>query len=141
MTKKYPKTIHLEEHPATWGCYYTIPGESPDSEGRPKLHHDFNELPPECSLWLCCASGAAVDQLLEAGIGKIVATRPGAYGGEKKTIEIDVDQLEKTCKIYWDNVNKAGEAADRQKNHCHYCGGTPVVSTDFFGAPCCAQCY
>jgi hypothetical protein len=129
MTEKnYPSEIELSEAVNTWGCHYTVPGSD-------KIHYGFSELPESLSLWLSCVSGDAVSQLLYAGQGQIILSVKGAYGGEKRTIRLDVAAAEKMCRRYWDKVN----AANRSRS-CHYCGSVQVVGADFFDASVCAQC-
>lgn len=132
-TKTYPKTIHLSEAVNTWGCHWT-------ELGNEKINYGFSELPPKQSLWLDCVQGDAVEQILTIdGLSEIISTKRGAYGGQKRTISIDVDELESVCAKYWQRANAAGERQLERSQHCHYCGNAPVVGTGFFGESVCQQ--
>ncbi len=134
MSKQgYPPIIHLSEARNTWGCHYTIPGSD-------KVYYGFSELPPNSSLWLDCASGDAVEQILAADGGSVISTQRGAYGGQMRTISIDTNKLEETCRKYWVRQNAAHRHQIERSKNCHYCGGSPVVGTDFFGESFCDQC-
>lgn len=131
--KNYPTTIHLSEATNTFGCYYTVPGND-------KIHYGFSNLPHSFSLWLDCASGDAVEQIVKANLGQVISETPGAYGGRMRTVSIDVSHLEETCCKYWDKQNARHERQVERSKYCHYCGGTPIIRTDFFGESVCAQC-
>lgn len=131
--QNFPNIIHLSEATNTWGCYYTVPGSD-------KIHYGFMELPNSFSLWLSCASGDAVNQIIDAKLGQVISETPGAYGGQARTISIDVSEMEKTCRKYWDKQNARHERQVERSMSCHYCGGSPIVRTDFFGESVCAQC-
>lgn len=131
--KNYPDVIHLSEATSTWGCHYTIPGND-------KIHYGFSDLPPKSSLWLECASGDAVEQVIMANLGQVISTQRGGYGGEKRTVSVNVSSLEEMCRKYWDRQNAAHERQVERSQYCHYCGGSPVVSIDFFDESVCTQC-
>ena len=131
--KKYPKTIHLSEAVNTWGCHYTIPPED-------KIHYGFSDLPGKFSLWLSVVSGDAVNQIIDAKLGTIISTRPGSYGGQMRTINVDVTEMETACRKYWKKQNARHERQVERSMNCHYCGGEPIVRTDFFGESVCSQC-
>lgn len=131
--QNYPPVIHLSEARNTWGCNYTVPGDD-------KVHYGFSALPHSFSLWLDCVSGDAVKQILDANLGQVISTCRGGYGGEKQTVSVNVSQMETTCRKYWDKQNRAHERQMERSHSCHYCGGSPIVRTDFFGESVCAQC-
>lgn len=124
-----PKQIEIEEMSNTWGCIW----REPDGE----THYGWNDLPHKAALWLGMVSGDAVRHLLKAGIGTIIKTRPGAYGGTCRTILVDVAELELVCQRYWDRVSAYEATADRDS--CHYCG-MPATSFGFFDEPVCPEC-
>jgi hypothetical protein len=135
MCNEYPKTILLSEAGNSWGCHWSTEAEPQ------KINYGFSGLPPESSLWLACAEGSAVEQILElGGIAEVVSTRKGAYGGKKRTVRVDVQKLEDACTRYWENVNEKGRREGECSRSCHYCGGRPVIGTGFFGEPICEQC-
>jgi len=124
--------IELFELSNTWGCAWR-------EAGNEKISYGFDGLPSSSSLWLFYASGDAVSQLLENGLGTITKTEPGAYGGQKRTILIDVGELEKTCSAYWDRQNAKHQRQQEQSKSCHYCG-SPAIAIGFFDEPVCSQC-
>lgn len=135
QTVDYPKTILISEHTNTYGCWWTL------DESGAEINYGFMDLPPKQSLWLDCASGDAVDQLIKIdGLVELVGTTPGAYGGKCRTVRVDVEQLEAVCRDYWNRVNAAGERADARRDTCHYCGNGSVVGFNIFNAPHCEQC-
>lgn len=133
QAQSYPEVILISEAYNTYGCHYSIPGNA-------KIYYGFNALPPKQSLWLECVSGDAVNQILGRGLGEVTSTRPGAYGGQCRTISVNVSELEEVCSRYWKRVNRAYGREMERMVYCYYCGGDPVVSTDFFGSPVCQQC-
>lgn len=125
--------IEIFELSNTWGCAHREPGSDETIYG-------WEDLPWSTSLWLFGASGDAVEQILSAGLGNIISESPGAYGGTKRTVSVDVDELEKACRAFFDKMNASHKQQQEARNHCHYCGGTPVTDVDFFDAPVCEQC-
>ncbi len=122
------ETIAIRELANAWGCAWV------DKDG--KTHYGFEDAPlsPDARLWLAIAGGDAVRFLLEAKLGKVVATHPGAYGGTKRTVRVEVKDLEVACKTYWQQY------PDTQKpDVCHYCG-QPATGVGFFGEPVCPEC-
>lgn len=131
---KHPKIIHLSESTVTWGCHYQVPDEK-----KTHYHYGFSQLPSSASLWLECASGGAVEQIMEAGLGTVISTTPGAYGGTMRTVEVEVERLETHCRAYWDALNRAGAKHQERQASCHYCGA-PSAGIGFFEEGVCKEC-
>lgn len=121
--------IEIEELTNTWECVWREPGG--------ETQYGWHGLPYICAAWLSMVSGNAVRHLLKAGLGKIIKTKLVAYGGTCRTILVDVEELDKVCRQYWDRTNAHEAATDRDS--CHYCG---MKATDigFFGEPVCPEC-
>lgn len=123
-------TFTLTEMSNTYGCTWSNPGGG-------KVNYGFGTFPSASGLWLEVVSGDAVRQLLSTGLGSVVSERRGAYYGKVcRTIRVNLDELEATCRAYWDNANKQDAQRDTR---CHYCG-LPANDTDFFGEPVCRDC-
>ena len=124
--------ITISELGNTWGCAWE------DNDGA--THYGFGDCPisRRARLWLECAQGDAVRLLLEAGNATIVQSRQGAYGGKKRTVEVDVTRLEVSCDRYWDRLNAAA-GVQQDEAGCHYCG-QQASGTGFFGEPVCREC-
>ena len=125
--------ITIRELGNTWGCAWV------DENG--KTHYGFRDCPVSlrAQLWLDCASGYAVTQLINAGLGSITETDEGAYGGESRTICVDITALNAICEKYWDRANAQGRARELQQRMCHYCG-QPASKTGFFDEATCGDC-
>lgn len=121
--------ITIRELANTWGCAWV------DKDG--KTHYGFDDalLSPDARLWLAIAGGDAVVWILDAKLGKVIATHPGAYGGTKRTVQVDVPALEAACEVYWQRQN----ARPSKPDVCYYCG-QPAQSEGFFGEPVCPEC-
>ncbi len=124
--------IIVSELGSTWGCVWE------DNDG--VVHYGFDDCPKlnhRAKLWLACAQGDAVRLLLEAGIATVVRSWRGGYGGEERTVEVDVAKLEASCDRYWDRLNAA--AVQQDETSCHYCG-QQASGTGFFGESVCREC-
>lgn len=110
------KQIEIFELQNTWGCAWREPGG--------KIHYGFDGLPPSAKLWLECIGGDAVRAILKSRLGKVIRTFPGAYGGECRTLLVDVVELEASCRVYWDRAN--ARESHREEETCHYCGQRAV---------------
>ncbi|MCK5644086.1 MAG: hypothetical protein KAJ19_25025 [Gammaproteobacteria bacterium] len=125
--------ITIRELANTWGCAWV------DKSG--KTHYGFRDCPvsSRAQLWLECARGDAIRQLISAGLASIVETGEGTYGGETRTARVDIRALEAACDKYWDRVNAKGRAHEQRRQACFYCG-QPVSKTGFFGEATCGDC-
>ncbi len=123
--QKEKEPIEIFELKNTHGCAWRKPGG--------EIHYGFKGLSSNTQLWLGVAGGYAVQKIINAGLGSIVASEKGAYGGQRRTVSVDVDELENACRLYWERM----EATDRSR--CHYCG-TKATGTGFFGEPACQEC-
>lgn len=130
MTKGAKGVVYIEDHPTSWGAGWK---RDPDDA----LSFSFDEGPFEhrTVLWLDLVGGDAVDQIIKAGVAHAISRKPGPYGGYKRTVKIDVQELDQVCDAYWDRIN----AQDKPQHVCHYCG-LPATGVDFFGSPTCPEC-
>ena len=128
-------SVEIMELASTWGCAWR--------EANGPTQYGFRDIPgitPRAELWLDTASGAAVENLIVAGLGTIIATKKGAYGGPKRTVAVDIDRLNAAAEAYWEKCNAADEATRKRTDHrCHYCG-MPASERDFFDAWACSEC-
>lgn len=126
-------TVTIEELGSTWGCCWR------DETG--KKNYGFENCPVNARtrLWLECAGGDAVRQLLNAEIATIINTSKGAYGGEERTVSVNIATFEAVCDRYWDRLNAQGQVQEQQRQSCHYCGQTSTRA-GFFGEATCENC-
>lgn len=120
--------IEIFELKSTWGCAW-------QETGNDEIHYGFKELPPNAQLWLGIASGNAVQRIIDADLGKVIASEKGSYGGIVRTVLVDVEGLEAACRLYWERAN----AREGESSRCHYCG-MKATETNFFGVPVCQEC-
>jgi hypothetical protein len=124
--------IEIFELTNTFGCAWR-------EQGSEKANYGFNGLPNSAALWLGCVGGGAVERILDIQLGTVIDTKPGSYGGTCRTILVDVDELEKACKAYWDRMNARAARQRERQGTCHYCG-QDAKSTGFFDEPVCKEC-
>lgn len=125
--------ITIKELGSTWGCAWVDENE--------KTHYGFDDCPvsARAQLWLGCASGDAVRQLISAGLATITKTSKSVYGGEDRTVRVNIASLNATCNAYWEQTNAQWRAQEQRRQTCHYCG-QPTSKTGFFGEATCGDC-
>jgi len=121
------KTVDIFELGNTFGCAWR------DRNGKESF--GFNGFESGTKLWLEVTSGNAVENLLEVGIGEVIEVERGFYGGKKRTLRVNLAELDAVCRAHWDRIN--AKKVDRSR--CHYCG-LPAVGEGFFGEPTCNEC-
>lgn len=116
-------TIEINELHNTWGCEWRFAGDNRWHLGMDKIPTFGTDL-----FWW---RGNAVENVLKLGLGEIVGETTGAYGGTKRAVRVNLEQLT-------DAVRKLNELQQKRENargECAVCGA-PAETMASTGLAC-----
>lgn len=129
--------VEIFEHPNTHGVGWRIPGET---KSRHWGFRGTDVFSPRVATWID-AQRDPIDVLLNTRVKQVkrMPDTPGAYGGTKKHVLVDVQFLNEYCTEYWEDRNAEWAARRPGPRTCHYCG-LPGTGTGSSNEPVCDGC-